>query len=69
MSLVDEFDFEAVPGVLVGEAAPDFTAAAVMPDNSIVDEFTLSDVIDAIEPERAKRVRNRFSLWVENAVL
>lgn len=45
MSLVDEFDFESVPGVLVGEAAPDFTAAAVMPDNSIVDEFNLYEHI------------------------
>ena len=28
--------------VLVGKFAPDFTAKAVMPDGSIMDEFTLS---------------------------
>lgn len=31
--------------VLVGKAAPDFTAAAVMPDNSITEEFTFSDYV------------------------
>jgi len=45
MSFVEEMDFDAYRGVLVGEEAPDFTAAAVMPDNSIVDEFTLSEHI------------------------
>ena len=29
--------------VLVGKAAPDFTAAAVLPDNSIVDDFNLKE--------------------------
>ncbi|SEG52356.1 peroxiredoxin [Marinobacterium lutimaris] len=32
-------------GVLVGKKAPDFTAAAVLGDGSIVDEFTLSEAI------------------------
>lgn len=31
--------------VLVGKKAPDFTAAAVLSDNTIVDKFTLSDAI------------------------
>lgn len=31
--------------VLVGKQAPDFTAAAVMPDNTINDKFKLSDYI------------------------
>ncbi|MEX1148144.1 MAG: peroxiredoxin [Sphingomonadales bacterium] len=30
---------------LIQKQAPDFTAAAVMPDNSIVDSFTLSDYL------------------------
>ena len=29
--------------VLVGKSAPDFTAAAVMPDNSFKEDFSLSD--------------------------
>lgn len=32
-------------GVLVGKEAPDFTAAAVMPDNSINDKFNLKEHI------------------------
>ncbi len=32
-------------GVLVGKAAPDFTAAAVLGNGEIVDSFTLSDAI------------------------
>lgn len=32
-------------GVLVGKEAPDFTAAAVMPDNSIVEDFNLKRFI------------------------
>jgi peroxiredoxin (alkyl hydroperoxide reductase subunit C) len=32
-------------GVLVGKKAPDFTAAAVLGDGSIVDSFTLSEAI------------------------
>ena len=32
-------------GVLVGKAAPDFTAAAVLGNGEIVDEFTLSEAI------------------------
>lgn len=31
--------------VLVGKKAPDFTATAVMPDNSIKDKFTLSEYL------------------------
>ncbi len=31
--------------VLVGKPAPDFTAAAVLPDNSIVEDFKLSEAI------------------------
>ncbi|MGY8985620.1 MAG: redoxin domain-containing protein [Sphingomonadales bacterium] len=45
MSRIEEMDFDAYTGVLVGEKFPDFTAAAVMPDDSIVDEFTLSEYI------------------------
>jgi peroxiredoxin (alkyl hydroperoxide reductase subunit C) len=33
-------------GVLVTKTAPDFTAKAVMPDNQIVDNFTLSKYLD-----------------------
>ncbi len=32
--------------VLVGKSAPDFTAAAVMPDNSFKEDFSLSDYKD-----------------------
>jgi peroxiredoxin 2/4 len=32
-------------GVLVGRAAPDFTASAVLGDGTIVDDFTFSEVI------------------------
>jgi len=32
--------------VLVGQKAPDFTAAAVLPDNEIVGDFTLSSYLD-----------------------
>jgi peroxiredoxin 2/4 len=46
MSLIEDMDFDSYPGVLVGEEAPDFTAAAVMPDNTINDEFTLSEHIN-----------------------
>lgn len=47
MELMDDidFDYDLVPGVLVGQPAPDFTAAAIMPDNSINEEFTLSEHI------------------------
>lgn len=35
-----------VPQVLVGQKAPDFTAAAVMGDNSINEEFNLTSYLD-----------------------
>ena len=36
-----DFDFVSIP--LVSTEAPDFTATAVMPDNSFNDKFKLSD--------------------------
>jgi len=40
---MDNMDFDFVPVPLVSTEAPDFTATAVMPDNSFKDDFTLSD--------------------------
>jgi len=40
---MDNMDFDFVPVPLVSTEAPDFTATAVMPDNSFNDKFTLSD--------------------------
>ena len=40
---MDNFDFDFVPMPLVSTEAPDFTATAVMPDNSFKDDFKLSD--------------------------
>lgn len=45
MDMIDDFDFEEAPSVLVGKEAPDFTAAAVMPDNTIIEDFCLSEHI------------------------
>ncbi len=50
MELMDDyeydFDFDNVPSVLVGQQAPDFVAAAVMPDDTINEEFCLSEHIE-----------------------
>ena len=40
---MDNFDFDFVPMPLVSTEAPDFTATAVMPDNSFKEDFKLSD--------------------------
>jgi peroxiredoxin (alkyl hydroperoxide reductase subunit C) len=40
---MDNLDFDFVPVPLVSTEAPDFTATAVMPDNSFKDDFKLSD--------------------------
>ena len=40
---MDNLDFDFVPMPLVSTEAPDFTATAVMPDNSFNNEFKLSD--------------------------
>jgi peroxiredoxin (alkyl hydroperoxide reductase subunit C) len=40
---MDNLDFDFVPVPLVSTEAPDFTATAVMPDNSFNKEFKLSD--------------------------
>ena len=40
---MDNLDFDFVPMPLVSTEAPDFTATAVMPDNSFKDDFKLSD--------------------------
>ncbi|MCK9995097.1 MAG: peroxiredoxin [Candidatus Krumholzibacteria bacterium] len=40
---MDNLDFDFVPVPLVSTEAPDFTATAVMPDNSFNDKFKLSD--------------------------
>ena len=34
------------PGSLIGNAAPDFTASAVLPDNQIVDDFNLKSYLN-----------------------
>ena len=41
---MDNLDFDFVPVPLVSTEAPDFTATAVMPDNSFNKEFKLSDL-------------------------
>jgi peroxiredoxin (alkyl hydroperoxide reductase subunit C) len=41
---MDNLDFDFVPVPLVSTEAPDFTATAVMPDNSFNNEFKLSDL-------------------------
>ena len=40
---MDDFDFDYVAVPLVSAEAPEFTATAVMPDNSFNNEFQLSD--------------------------
>ena len=40
---MDNLDFDFVPVPLVSTEAPDFTATAVMPDNSFKNDFKLSD--------------------------
>ena len=40
---MENLDFDFVPMPLVSTEAPDFTATAVMPDNSFKDDFKLSD--------------------------
>jgi len=40
---MDNLDFDFVPVPLVTTEAPDFTATAVMPDNSFKNDFKLSD--------------------------
>ena len=40
---MDNMDFDFVPVPLVSTEAPDFTATAVMPDNSFKNDFKLSD--------------------------
>jgi peroxiredoxin (alkyl hydroperoxide reductase subunit C) len=40
---MDDMDFDFIPVPLVASEAPDFTATAVMPDNSFNKEFSLSD--------------------------
>ena len=40
---MDDMDFDFVPVPLVATEAPDFTATAVMPDNSFKKDFKLSD--------------------------
>ena len=39
------FPSATAPGILVGQPAPDFTAAAVMPNNEIVDTFNLTSYL------------------------
>ena len=41
--MMDDMDFDFVPVPLVATEAPDFTATAVMPDNSFKKDFKLSD--------------------------
>ena len=41
---MDNMDFDFVPVPLVSTEAPDFTATAVMPDNSFNKDFKLSDL-------------------------
>ena len=40
---MDNMDFDFIPVPLVSTEAPDFTATAVMPDNSFKEDFSLSD--------------------------
>ncbi len=40
---MDNMDFDIFPMPLVSTEAPDFTATAVMPDNTFKDDFKLSD--------------------------
>ncbi len=40
---MDNMDFDFVPFPLVSTEAPEFTATAVMPDNSFKDDFSLAD--------------------------
>jgi hypothetical protein len=40
---MDDMDFDFIPVPLVASEAPDFTATAVMPDNSFNKEFKLAD--------------------------
>jgi len=40
---MDNMDFDFIPVPLVSTEAPDFTATAVMPDNSFKENFKLSD--------------------------
>ena len=40
---MENMDFDFIPVPLVATEAPDFTATAVMPDNSFNNEFSLSD--------------------------
>jgi peroxiredoxin (alkyl hydroperoxide reductase subunit C) len=40
---MNDMDFDFIPVPLVSTEAPDFTATAVMPDNSFNNEFKLSD--------------------------
>lgn len=40
---MDNFDFDFIPVPLVSTEAPEFTATAVMPDNSFKKDFSLSD--------------------------
>ena len=40
---MNDMDFDSIPVPLVSTEAPDFTATAVMPDNTFNKEFSLSD--------------------------
>ncbi len=40
---MDNLDFDFIPVPLVSTEAPDFTATAVMPDNTFKDDFKLAD--------------------------
>ncbi len=40
---MDNFDFDFVPMPLVSTEAPEFTATAVMPDNTFKNDFSLAD--------------------------
>lgn len=49
--------------VLVGKAAPDFTASAVLPDNSIVDNFNLLSYL-GIEKDASGKVTKKGKIGV-----
>lgn len=40
---MDSMDFDIIPAPLVSTEAPEFTATAVMPDNSFKNDFSLAD--------------------------
>src|SRR5689334_950998 len=52
----------AIMGVLVGKAAPDFTAAAVMPDNSIEERFNLLAHLGISRDRREQEKKGKIGL-------